>query len=147
MRKFDTTLSFYRNSHSKLVRGECGGQAFFFWGGALGADLLLIDLRERKAPAPPPKNRLQAAVGRILTKEDIQVDGDPESPSKAKSGERQSKSHSPWKTKADFYDSYQDQEEEARKAFVKASWKEFERTCKLFVGEQSKCKCEPGRWL
>ena len=33
MRKFDTTLSFYRNSHSKLVRGECGGQAFFFFGG------------------------------------------------------------------------------------------------------------------
>lgn len=128
-----------------------------FFGGASGADLLLIDLRERKSPAPPPKNRFQVAVGRVLTKEDIQVDGDPESPpskaksgerpSKANSGERPSKSHAPRKTKVDFYDSYQDQEEEARKAFVKASWKEFERTCKMFVGEQSKCKCEPGRWL
>ena len=109
--------------------------------------MLLIDLRERKTPPPSPTKRWQAAVGRVLTKEDIQVDGDPESPSKAKSGERTSKSQPPPKSKVDFYDSYQDQEEEARKAFVKSSWKEFERTCKMFVGEQSKCKCEPGRWL
>lgn len=159
MGKFDTVLGFFCNSHMilNLVVAKKGGQIFL---GASGADLLLIDLRDRKTVARfplPPKKRWQAATGRVLTKEDIQVDGDPESPSTVKIEDRPPKSRSIWtiwklwQTKVDFDDSFPDQQEKARKAFVKSSWMEFVATCKKFVEKQSKdgkCKkCEPGRWL
>ena len=97
---------------SNLVVAKKGGQIFL---GASGADLLLIDLRDRKTVARfplPPKKRWQAATGRVLTKEDIQVDGDPESPSTVKIEDRPPKSRSIWtiwklwQTKVDFDDSF-----------------------------------------